>query len=129
MSGDSDILGSFPTSGGEDALRDWLGGVLGTGPGSGGDGTTGPVQRTFQPTLPGGMDMLGSQLQAGYGSGGGDMDAFLANLYQPMDIKQIMGIPGSTPDTPPPAATPPPADRVADSGIRNSLRDLLQGRI
>ena len=46
-----------------------------------------PVQRTFQPALPGALDRLGTQLQAGFG---GNQHDFVSGLYQPMNMLQFV---------------------------------------
>ena len=60
--------------------------------GGGGSGESGPypnapVQQTFQPMPPGGMQALSSQLQSGYGQS--DMTGYLENMYRPMEITKF----------------------------------------
>jgi len=46
-----------------------------------------PINRAFQPALPGGLERIAQQL--GQGFGGQDMSQFISNLYQPMNIQQF----------------------------------------
>lgn len=48
-----------------------------------------PIQKTFQPSLPGGLDAIAAQLGQGYGVPQADMSGFLSNLYGPMNMLQF----------------------------------------